>query len=151
LGGKGFTPAAPAPVGDGLAYDVFLSYRDQEPDRTWTRKTLLPRLEAHGVRACIDFRDFRLGRPRLEQTDKAVQASRYTLSVLTNAYLASQLAELGGILARFLGADTNQSRWLGVLRELCRPGLDMRSRMLLDMTDDAELDANVARLAYELR
>jgi len=45
----------------------------------------------------------------------------------------------------------NQSRWLGVLRETCRPGLDMRSRMLLDMTDDADLDANVTRLAYELK
>jgi len=27
----------------------------------------------------------------------------------------------------------------------------MRSRMLLDMTDDADLDANVTRLAYELK
>jgi hypothetical protein len=130
---------------------VFLSYRDQEPDRSWTRKTLLPALEAQGVRACIDYRDFRLGRPRLKATEEAVQSSRYTLSVLTPPYLGSQLAELGSILARFLGDDTNQSRWVGVLREPCRPGLDMRSRMLLDMTDDADLDANVARLAYELK
>jgi hypothetical protein len=151
LGGKALTPAAPAPAGDGFRHDVFLSYRDQEPDRSWARKVLLPRLEARGVRACIDFRDFRLGRPRLKATEEAVESSRYTLSVLTPAYLGSHLAELGGILARFLGDDTNQSRWLGVLRELCRPGLDMRSRMLLDMTDDAELDANVARLAFEVR
>ena len=27
----------------------------------------------------------------------------------------------------------------------------MRSRMLLDMTDDADLDDNVTRLAYELK
>jgi hypothetical protein len=151
LGGKALAPAAPAPASDGLQYDVFLSYRDQEPDRSWTRKTLLPALEAQGVRACIDYRDFRLGRPRLKATEEAVQSSRYTLSVLTPLYLGSQLAELGSILARFLGDDTNQSRWVGVLREPCRPGLDMRSRMLLDMTDDADLDANVARLAYELK
>jgi hypothetical protein len=151
LGGKALAPAAPAPPSDGLKYDVFLSYRDQEPDKTWARKTLLPRLEAQGVRACVDFRDFRLGRPRLKETEGAVQMSRYTLSVLTDAYLGSQLAELGSILARFLGDEANQSRWLGVLRETCRPGLDMRSRMLLDMTDDADLDANVARLAYELK
>jgi hypothetical protein len=150
LGGKALAPADPAPARDGCRYDVFLSYRDQEPDRSWARKVLLPRLEAQGARACIDFRDFRLGRPRLKATEEAVESSRYTLSVLTPAYLASQLAELGSILARFLGDDTNQSRWLGVLREPCRPGLDMRSRMLLDMSDDADLDANVIRLAFEL-
>jgi hypothetical protein len=149
LGGKG-AGAAPPAAADGFKYDVFLSYRDQEPDRSWTRKVLLPKLEGRGVRACIDVRDFRLGRPRLKATEEAVESSRYTLSVLTPAYLGSQLAELGGILARFLGADTNQSRWLGVLREPCRPGLDMRSRMLLDMSDDADLDANVARLAFEI-
>jgi hypothetical protein len=151
LGGKALAPTVPAPAGDGFRYDVFLSYRDQEPDRSWARKVLLPRLEAEGARACIDFRDFRLGRPRLKAIEEAVESSRYTLSVLTPAYLGSQLAELGGILARFLGDDTNQSRWLGVLREPCRRGLDMRSRMLLDMSDDADLDANVVRLAFEVR
>jgi hypothetical protein len=151
LGGKALISVAPVAPRDGLTYDVFLSYYDHEPDRTWARKVLLPRLEAHGVRACVDHRDFRLGRPRLTESERAVQASRYTLSVLTGAYLGSQLAELGSILARFLGAESNQSRWLGVFREQCRPGLDMRGRMLLDMTDDADLDANVARLALELR
>jgi hypothetical protein len=151
LGGKSPAPAAPVPAEDRFRHDVFISYRDQDPDRAWARKVLLPRLEAQGVRACIDFRDFRLGRPRLKATEEAVESSRYTLSVLTPAYLGSQLAELGGILARFLGDDTNQSRWLGVLRAPCRPGLDMRSRMLLDMSDDADLDGNVTRLAFEVR
>jgi uncharacterized caspase-like protein len=152
LGGKALAPAAiPPPTGDAFRYDVFLSYRDKEPDKSWARKTLLPKLEVQGVRACIDHRDFRLGLPRIKATEEAVQASRYTLSVLTPAYLESQLAELGGLLAEYLGAETNRSRWLGVLREPCIPRLNLRSRMLLDMTDDAELDANVTRLAYELK
>jgi hypothetical protein len=151
LGGKGVAPASPPSSTDSYKYDVFLSYRDQESDKKWVQKTLLPHLEAQGVRACVDFRDFRLGRPRLKETEAAVQSSRYTLSVLTNAYLSSQLAELGSILARFLGDETNQSRWVGVLREKCSPGLDMRCRMLLDMTDDSDLESNVLRLAYELK
>jgi hypothetical protein len=152
LGGKALTlpPSAPAP-GDDYRYDVFLSYRDREPDRTWTRKTLLPQLEGRGVRACIDYRDFRLGQPRIRATEEAVQASRYTLSVLTPAYLESHLAELGGLLAEYLGAETNRSRWLGVLREPFVPRLNLRSRMLLDMADDADLDANVAKLTDELK
>jgi hypothetical protein len=152
LGGKALaSPAMPAPTGDAFRYDVFLSYRDKEPDKSWARKTLLPKLEVQGVRACIDYRDFRLGLPRIKATEEAVQASRYTLSVLTPAYLESQLAELGSLLAEYLGAETNRSRWLGVLREPCVPRLNLRSRMLLDMTDDAHLDANVARLAYEVK
>ena len=46
---------------DDFVYDAFISYRHQEPDKTWVRKTLLPRLEAEGLAACIDYRDFRLG------------------------------------------------------------------------------------------
>jgi hypothetical protein len=151
LGGQARAPAAAAPAADGYRYDVFLTYRDREPDRSWARKVLLPRLEAQGVRVCIDHRDFRLGQPRVKATEEAVQASRYTLSVLTAAYLDNQLAELGGLLAEYLGAESNQSRWLGVLREPCVARLNLRSRMLLDMTDDADLDANVARLSYELK
>jgi Caspase domain/TIR domain len=144
-------PTVAAPAQDRFPHDVFISYRDEEPDRSWARKVLLPRIEAQGARACIDFRDFRLGRPRLKATEEAVESSRYTLSVLTPAYLTSQLAEMGSILARFLGEETNQSRWLGVFRTPCPPGLDMRSRMLLDMTDDADFDANLLRLTFELR
>jgi hypothetical protein len=91
------------------------------------------------------------GLPRVKATEEAVQASRYTLSVLTPAYLESQLAELGGLLAEYLGAESNQSRWLGVLREPCVPRLNLRSRMLLDMTDNADLHTNIARLSYEVK
>ena len=61
-GGKG-TPlptSADAPA-DGFKYDVFLSYRQQEPDKTWARDVLLPRLKAAGLRVCVDFECFRLG------------------------------------------------------------------------------------------
>jgi hypothetical protein len=36
---------------DGFKYDVFLSYRQQDPDKTWVRKTLYPRLKAEGLKA----------------------------------------------------------------------------------------------------
>src|SRR5262249_37177886 len=39
------------------------SYRHHEPDKTWVRKTLFPRLRDEGLRVCIDFRNFRLGTP----------------------------------------------------------------------------------------
>ena len=83
MGGKGVQAPPPAPpAGDGFAYDVFLSYRDQDPDKTWARKTLLPRLEQDGLKV-IEQRRFRLGAPIVKEMERAVMQSRYTLSVLS--------------------------------------------------------------------
>jgi TIR domain len=68
---------------DAFAYDAFVSYRQQEPDRTWVRRTLVPWLEAAGLRVCVDYRCFRLGAPFVTETERAVEHSRYTVAVLS--------------------------------------------------------------------
>jgi len=149
LGGKAPSPP-PVAFADGYAYDVFISYRQQEPDRTWVRKVLLPRLEARGLRACIDYRDFRLGVPLVLEMARAVEQSRYTLAILSPAYLAGHFTELESVLAEHLGLEKSQRRLLCAMREPCTPRLGMRARLWLDMSDDGEFDTNLARLAYEL-
>jgi hypothetical protein len=151
LAGEVVPVPASAPLADGFAYDVFLSYRQQEPDKTWVRKVLRPRLEADGLRVCIDHRDFRLGAPLVLEMARAVEESRYTLSVLTPAYLDSNFTELESVLAEHLGVERSERRLLAVLREPCEPRLGMRARLWLDMTDDDEFEMNVARLVYEIR
>ncbi|HSF29899.1 MAG TPA: TIR domain-containing protein [Candidatus Tectomicrobia bacterium] len=151
LGGKTPAPMPSPPPADHFAYDVFISYRQQEPDRSWVRKTLQPRLEAQGLRACIDYRDFRLGAPLVLEMARAVEQSRYTLAVLSPAYLTSNFTELENVLAEHLGLETSQRRLLAIMREPCTPRLGMRARLWLDMTDDGELERNVERLVYELR
>ena len=136
---------------DAFAYDVFLSYRQQEPDKTWVRKTLLPRLEEAGLSVCIDYRDFRLGAPLVLEMARAVEESRYTLAVLSPAYLQSNFTELESVLAEHLGLEMTQRRLLAVMREECRPRLSLRTRLRLDMIDDDKFEANIARLVYELR
>jgi hypothetical protein len=151
LGGKAPAPIPTAAPADGFAYDVFLSYRQQEPDKSWVRKTLRPRLEAAGLRVCIDHRDFRLGAPIVTEMARAVEQSRYTLSILSPAYLESNFAELENVLAEHLGLEKSQRRLLAVLREPCKPRLGMRARLWLDMTEDEEFEENVERLIFELR
>ncbi len=141
----------PLPLAGPFACDLFISYSHQEPDRSWVRNRLLPRLEAEGLRACVDYRDFRLGAPLVLEMARAVEQSRYTLAVLSPAYLTSNFAELENVLAEHLGLEKGQRRLLAVMRQDCTPRLGMRARMWLDMTDDAEFEAGVARLAYELR
>jgi hypothetical protein len=149
-GGKAPAPIPPAPAaGDGFANDVFVSYRRQDPDKTWARKTLIPRLKAEGLKV-IDDRDFALGLPEIENMQRAVEQSRYTLSILTPAYLGHGFSEFQSTLAQHLGLEQGQRRFLGVIRTECNPSLSLRMRTLLDMTDDEEFETDVARLIYGL-
>lgn len=50
-------------------YDVFISY--SHADGAWVRGWLLPRLEAAGLRVCIDERDFDLGVPSIVNIERA--------------------------------------------------------------------------------
>ncbi|HBB94079.1 MAG TPA: hypothetical protein DC054_01695 [Blastocatellia bacterium] len=134
-----------------IDYDVFISYRQQEPDKSWVRKILVPGLEQRGLRVLIDYRDFRLGPPLVELMAEGVERSRYTLAVLTPTYLASNFTNLENVLAEHLGLENSQNRLVAVMREQCAPRLGMRARLWLDMTDDEDLERNLARLAEELR
>jgi len=137
--------ASPPPA-DEPVYDAFISYRQQEPDRSWARKVLRPALEARGCRVCIDHRDFRLGAPLVLEMGRAVEQSRFTIAVLSPLYLASNFTELENVLAEHLGLETSEHRLLTVLREPCTPRVGLRARLWLDMTDDSELELNLDRL-----
>ena len=151
LGGKAPAPIQVAVPKDSFEWDVFISYRQKEPDKTWVRKTLLPQLQGEGLRVCIDYRDFRLGAPIVKEIERAVTHSRYTLCVLTPAYLESNFTDLETVLAQHLGLELTQRRMLAIMREECQPRLGIRTRLWLDMTQDDEFETNLARLAYEIR
>ena len=132
-------------------YDAFISYRHQGSDETWVKKVLLPRLEAEGLRVCIDYKCFRLGRTLVKEMERAVEQSRYTIAVLSPSYLESNFTELENVMAEHLGLENSQRRLLAVMREACEPRLGIRARLWLDMTDDEEIEDNVTRLIFELR
>ena len=136
---------------DAFVYDAFISYRQQEPDRNWVRGVLVPGLEAAGLRICVDYECFRLGAPLVLEMGRAVEQSRYTLGVLSPAYLDSNFTELENVLSEHLGLERSERRLLMVMREPCKPRLGIRARLWLDMTDDAETETNLERLASELR
>ena len=73
-------------------YDVFISYSHH--DEEWVEEALLPRLEAAGLKVCIDFRDFRLGAPSVMEMERAVLDSHRTVLVLTPNYVQSQWADV---------------------------------------------------------
>ena len=134
-----------------LPYDVFISYSHREPDKTWVRDQLVPHLEAKGLRVCIDFRDFQLGAPLVLEMTRAVEQSRYTLAVLSPAYLSSNFTEIENILAEHLGLEQSQQRLLTILRQQCTPRLGIRARLMLDMADDNMFNTNIIRLVNQIR
>ena len=132
-------------------YDAFVSYRHQEPDKTWVRQTLVPSLDAAGLRVCVDHRDFRLGYPIVEEMGRAVEQSRCTVAVLTPAYLAGRFGMLENVLAEHLGLEEGARRLLYVMREPCEPPLRIRARLWLDMSDEAAAGEALERLITELQ
>ena len=150
VGGKGVTAAPAAVPADEFAYDLYLSYAEQDPDKTWVRKTLLPRLKSEGLKV-IEERSFRLGAFKLDEMERAVTTSRYTLSVLSPAYMDDAFGDVDSVMAQHLGVENRQRRFLAVMREYCKPRLGMRARMWLDMTDDDEFGDSAERLVYELK
>ena len=150
-GGKAPAPTPAEKPADGFVYDVFISYRQQEPDKTWVRKTLVPRLKAEGLKVFIDYIDFRLGAPIVKEMERAVIQSRYTVGVLSPSYLKSNFTDLESVLAEHIGLEQSQQRFIGVMRENCKPRLGIRARYYLDMTDEDEFDAAVDRLVAQIR
>ncbi len=150
-GGKAPAPTPAEKPADGFVYDVFISYRQQEPDKNWVRKTLVPRLKAEGLKVFIDYIDFRLGAPIVTEMERAVIQSRYTVGVLSPSYLKSNFTDLESVLAEHIGLEQSQQRFIGLMRENCKPRLGIRARYYLDMTDEDEFDGAVDRLVAQLR
>lgn len=98
-------------------YDVFISYRST--DKKWVRGELLETLEAAGLKVCIDYRDFKIGDPTVEEIERAVQESRKTLLVLTPAYWQSGWTEYENLILQTLEFSNRQRRLIPLVKEKC--------------------------------
>ena len=150
-GGAVAPPVVPPPS-DDYAYDVFLSYRHSDrADRQFVVNVVAPLLEKLGLRVCLEHRDFRLGTPRIAEMERAVVTSRYTVGVFTPSYLDGPFEELQVELARFQAAESRTPRFIPLMRRDCPLTLGVRMTALLDVTDDAEVEPALQRLAVQLR
>jgi TIR domain len=132
-----------------LRYDVFLSYSHR--DEKWVQKWLLPRLEAEGLRVCIDFRDFELGAPSLVEMERSVLQSQRTLLILTPEYLSSEWAEFENILAQTLDPAARQRRLIPLLLKPCELPLRIRSLTYLDLSKPESREFQLNRLLKHLK
>lgn len=132
-------------------YDVFISYSHREPDKTWVRKRFFPALKREGLRVCLDVLNFQIGSPLVTEMERAVEQSRYTLAILSPAYLAGNFTEFENVLSQHMGLEKAQHRLLLLLREPCEPSLRLRHKLWLEMTRDEEFEEQIPRLAQVLK
>lgn len=135
---------------DGFEFDVFISYT-HNPDKQWVRKTLYKSLKAAGLKVCLDDYSFRLGHPILDEMERAVEVSRYTIGVFSPEYLESEFAGLENTMAKHLGLENKQKRFIGLIHRDCTPKLSDRIALMLDMTDEEEYERNIERLVYSIK
>jgi hypothetical protein len=125
------------------AYDLFVSHA--EADRAWVEGALLPALGLPRERV-ITPDAFALGAPVVDEYVRAVTQSRYTLLVLSPAFLADAWASLGEQLGSYLSAEGAEGRVIPLrLRPVDLP-LQLRFRVPLDLTAEENRAGEVARL-----
>lgn len=132
-------------------YDVFISYRQREPDKSWVQKTLYPQLSMAGLKVFIDIKHFRLGVPVLTEMERGVESSRYTLAVVTPAYFESNFTDFENVISQHLGLEQSQHRLLILMREQCELSLRLRHKLWVEMKTEEEFHDNLDRLVQALK
>ena len=77
-------------------YDVFISYKHD--DIEWVQKELIPRLQEADLKICLDDVEFLAGGAAIVSMQDAVEQSRRTLLVLTNADVPGVIGSVGTLL-----------------------------------------------------
>jgi nucleoside phosphorylase len=128
--------------------DVYISYH--ESDETWVTETLLSRLEAAGLTAIVDYRDFEIGLPRLVNIERAVERSRHTLIVMTPEWVESDWNAFQGLLASTEDPSGLQQKLIPLKLRPCKPPARIAMLEILDLTNLARREAQMERLVQLL-
>lgn len=130
-------------------YDVFISH--SEEDAKWVSGTLLPRLEAQGLKVCVSYRDFRLGGYRVDEIERAIFNSRFTLVILTPHYLKSNWTRFERLMRQTLDTDTQEYRLIPLVKEPCELPPSISSLIGVDFTNSQKEDSAWPQLLNALQ
>jgi tetratricopeptide (TPR) repeat protein len=126
------------PHDNQFEFDVFISYSSKDKD--WVRGELLKRIEAAGLKAFIDFRDFTRGAQGIIDMERGVVRCRKVLLVLTPNYFESEWAEIEHIMTQMLSPANRNLRMIPLLKADCEKPLRFRGLTHIDFTDGADIE-----------
>lgn len=116
-------------------YHAFISYADA--DREWVEQRLIPQLRQSNLR-WIDQHRFAPGEIQLDELERAVSESRWTVLILSPAYFADQWSRFDSMLATYFGQSVGEWNVLPVYIAPCEPPLRLRPLVPIDLIDDED-------------
>jgi len=131
-------------------YEVFVSFA--AGDRDWVEGYLLPALALPSGRVITNqptssSESFQLGADVVDEFERAVTSSRFTLLVLSCAYLNDKWSVFGGRLASYAAVAEQRNRLIPLLRERdCTLPLHIEFRVRLDCSEQSRWEAEIGRL-----
>lgn len=130
-------------------YDVFISYSHKDED--WVQNWLLARLEAAGLKVCIDFRDFDLGASALDNMEQAATISNKTLLVMTPNWVASEWSNFEALLTQTQDPAARRRRLIPLM--LQKSDLPPRLAMLTyaNFTNPEKHEAELQRVVSAIK
>ena len=109
-------PALQAPADLPIRYDVFMSYRHEGEDKRFATD-LVAALEAEGYRVAIDERDFPANASFLQEMERAIRQSRFTVAVISRRYLESGNTEEEALITKVLDLGDRKRRLIPLVIE----------------------------------
>jgi len=139
---------------EGFRYDAYVSYVEREPDAAWVWETLVPRLEEAGLRIAVSGDVEEPGVARVVNVERGIRQAKRTVIVLSEAYLADNMADFENTLAQTMAVQEGTYRLLPVkVAPLDDDRLPTRLGMLttLDLAHPRRAEREFERLVQALR
>ncbi len=118
-------------VGVRFKYDAFVAYSTHGEERAWVHTRLREKLEEeYGLKLCMYYRDFKLGRDLADTIVEAINASSKTLLILSPTFLNSGWCEFEVRMAHEkVVKERRDSIILVIYNKLERPGTQIPRKL----------------------
>jgi hypothetical protein len=131
------------------SYDVFISYSSRDAD--WVRGWLLPQLEAASLQVCIDYRDFDVGAPSLENMEQAAERSAKTLIVITPNWVESEWTNFEALLTQTQDPAARRRRVVPLMLEKAKLPARLAMLTYADFMDAARREVELERIIAAIK
>jgi hypothetical protein len=130
---------------EGFRFDAYVSFAEADADWVW--QTLVPRLEAAGLRVAVSGDVEEPGVARVVNVERGLEAAKRTIAVLSPAYLADRWSDFENTLVQTVGIEEGTYRLLP-LKLAPLDSLPARLRMLsaIDLSGSRPVDRELGRL-----
>ena len=130
-------------------YDVFISYRRQEPDYAFARE-LTQWLESDGYLVASDEKNIRVDTSWVAELERIISESRSIILVVSPRYLNSDYTKEETLFSKELSISERQRRIIPIIIEKVRLPYWLAPIQHLDMSSDKQLSAKYERLKEAL-